>query len=125
MGQKVRFRASFLKKKFVLYFTKILFEVEVVLEIKVYPEMPRKKNKVVPESIRPVFQGTYLLGEITMMEEIRRVMSGEMCKFFDRMTRHFDRERFEDTEEKDKTNQRLAELQLEVQQPRLATKADV
>ena len=48
-----------------------------------------------------------------------------MDESFDRGTSRFDHERFDHTEEKSKTNQRLAGLQHEVQQPRLAVEPDV
>ena len=48
----------------------------------------------------------------------------DFSKSFDRWTSHFD-QRFEDMEEKNKKNQRLAELQHQAQQPCLAAEADV
>ena len=43
----------------------------VVLDVKVYPEMPQKKSKAVPEGNGPIPQDKYGLGGLTM-EEIRR-----------------------------------------------------
>ena len=54
----------------------------MVLGTKVYPKMPRKKSKAVPEVNRPVPQDTSgLLDEITL-EEIRRIMSEALDKSF-------------------------------------------
>ena len=55
-----------------------------------------------------------------MMEEIRRIFAGDLDQCFDRWTSYFN-QRFEDTEMKNKNNQRLAGLQHKAQQPHLAT----
>ena len=91
----------------------------VVLNVKVYPEMPRKKSKAVPEGNGPIPQDKSGLGGLTM-EEMRRLFSKELDKCLDEETSHFDL-RLEDTKEK-KTNQCLAGLEHEARQPRLATR---
>ena len=86
-----------------------------------YPEIPRKKSKPVPEANDPVPQDKPGLGSLTT-EETRRIMSEELNKRFDEWTRHFDL-RLEDNKEKN-TNRRSAGLEQEARQPRLATEAD-
>ena len=57
------------------------------------------------------------------MEEIGRIVTEDLDKYLDRWTSHFD-QRHEDTEDINRNNQRLAGLQHQAQQPRLATGAD-
>ena len=59
------------------------------------------------------------------MEELRRIFAKESDKRFERGASHFGHERFEDSEEKSKTNQLMVDLQRETRQPHLATEADV
>ena len=58
------------------------------------------------------------------MEELRRIFEEKLDIYFLKETSHFDHERFQDTEEKSKTNQHLAGLQQKARQSRLATEAD-
>ena len=56
----------------------------MILDVEVYPEMPRKKRKAVLKGSVPVPQDTSgLLGGITI-EEIRRIMSEALDKSFDK-----------------------------------------
>ena len=86
--------------------------------------MPRTKSKAVPGYYGPVPYDDYEVGRLTK-EELFRIVGEELDKRFDRGTSHFNHERFEDTEEKSKTNKRLAGLQHGAHQPRLAMEADV
>ena len=49
----------------------------VALDVKVHPEMPRKKSKAVPEGNGPVPLDKSGLGGLTI-EEIRRICSKEL-----------------------------------------------
>ena len=60
-----------------------------------------------------------------VIEKLFPTVAEELDKSVNRSTSHFDNERLEDKEEKNKNNQRLAGLQHLAQQPRLATEADV
>ena len=91
-----------------------------VLDIEVYPEMPRKKSKNVPEGNGPVPQDK---SGLLTMEKIRRTMSEVMGKSFDEWTSHFGL-KLEYPKEKN-TDNRLADLEHEARQPRLVTEADV
>ena len=59
--------------------------------------------------------------------EMYRLLAEQIGKHFNRMTSHFDHqdERFQESKENSNNNQRLAGLQHETHQPRLAAKADV
>ena len=86
----------------------------VVFGAEVYPNMLRKKNKAVPESNDPIPQDSYvMLGRITL-EELRRVMSETAGKALEELTENMRRE-----------NQRLASLEQDARQLRLAVEADV
>ena len=96
----------------------------MVLDVEVNPDMPRMKSKAGPECYGPVSPDDYEVSRLTR-EELFRIVEQEMDKTFDRGTSHFNYEIFEDTEEKSKTNQRLAsDLQHDARQPRLATESD-
>ena len=85
--------------------------------------MPRQKSKAASESNDPILQNKFGFGERTTAE-IFGVFAEELDRWFDINTSHFD-QRFEESKEKNKKNQRLAALQHEAQQSRLATKSDV
>ena len=79
----------------------------MVLDFEVYPKMPRKKSKAVPESTDPVPQDTSgLLGGITP-EEIRRTVSEALDKSFD----NFYGRKLENPKEMRATRQRSAGLE--------------
>ena len=82
------------------------------------------KSKAVPEGNGPILHNKSGLGGLTT-EELRRVFAEKLDIFFDRRTTYFDHDRFEDTEEKSKTNQRLTGLRHEARQSRLATEANI
>ena len=93
----------------------------VVLGAEVYPKVPRKKSKVVPEGNGPVFQdASGLLGGITL-EEILQIWSEVLDKSFD----NFCELDPENPKEMRATRQRLAGLEQDVRHPRLVTEADV
>ena len=85
-----------------------------------YYEMPRKKSKDVPEGNGPVTQDK---SGLLTMEEIRRIISEATEKYFDKWTSHYGLKP-EYPKEKN-INQRLAGLEYEARQPRLATEANV
>ena len=46
----------------------------MVLDVKVYPKMLRKKNKAVPEGTSPIPQDAYVMPGGITWEELRRLM---------------------------------------------------
>ena len=91
------------------------------LGVEVYPKMPRKKSKAVPEGSDPVLQDTSeLLSGITP-EEIRQIMSGALDKHFD----IFYGLKPENPQEMRAIDQRLVGLDHDARQPSLTTEADV
>ena len=84
------------------------------LDVDVYPKMLRKQSKAVPEGNGLTPQDAYvMLGELAP-EELRRVMSetiGKALKEFKEDVRRI--------------NQRLAIVEHDARQPRLAMEADV
>ena len=72
--------------------------------------MLRNKSKAVPGRYGTVLHDNYKVSRLTM-EELLQILAEEIDNFFDRGTSHFDHERFEDTEEKSRENQRVAGLQ--------------
>ena len=95
------------------------------LGAEVNPKMRRIKNKAVSKDNGPFPHDEPESYEPTMAVIYRLLKRGfeEMDKHFNEMTSNFDRQdkRFEDIE----NNQRLAGLQHQAQQPRLAVEADV
>ena len=86
----------------------------MVLGAEVYPEMLRKKSKAVPESNDLIPQDAYvMLGKIPLGES-RRVMSEAVGKALEELT-----------ENMRTANQRLACLEQNARQPRLAMGTDV
>ena len=83
-----------------------------------------RRARLVPEGKGPFPHDNYELGELTM-EKIMRIAAEESIKRFDIWTSRFGNERMEDTKEKNNSNQRLAGLQHQAQQPRFAMEADV
>ena len=95
------------------------------LGVEVYPEMPRKKSKAVPDGSGPVPQDTSrLLGGITM-NEISKVVSKVLNKSSDEWEKNLDR--MSEITDKMLTaiNQCSAGLEHDARQPRLATEAKV
>ena len=92
----------------------------------VNPKMPRTETKAVPEGNGPIPHDDYGSGEPIMAELYRVFKEGfyRMNKHFDIMTNKFDRHKIQRNEDK-RTNQRLAGLQHQTQQPRHATETDV
>ena len=76
--------------------------------------MTRNWSKAVPEGNGPILQDAYVLLGGTTLEDLRRIISDALDKTFDKPTENMRR-----------TNQRLAGLEQEARQPRLATEADV
>ena len=91
--------------------------------VEVCPKILRTKSKAVLKGNNYIPQDIFVFGGLTM-EEIDRVFAEELDKYFDRKRGHID-QRFENMEKENKNNQRLAGLQHQAQQPRLATEADV
>ena len=58
--------------------------------VEVNPDMPRKKSKAVPEDNGPVSLDTSGICGITM-EQIRRILSGALEKYFDELEKSLDR----------------------------------
>ena len=87
-----------------------LFYHTSVLDIEVNPYIPWAGSKAVPGRYSPVPHNDFDVGRPTI-EELHRIFAEELDKVFDGGTSHFDHERFEDTEEKGNTNQRLVRLQ--------------
>ena len=88
---------------------RIFYHTTGVLHVKVSLNTPRMKSKAIPGCYGPVPSDDYKVGRLTR-EELFLTVAEEIDKLFDRGTSHFDHERFDDTEEKSKTNQRLAGL---------------
>ena len=90
----------------------------VVLGAEVYPKMPRKKSKAVPEGNGPDSQDTSRSSG--RIKEIRRLMFEALDKCFD----NFYVLKSENPKEIRATDQRLAGLEHDAWQPRLAAEAD-
>ena len=71
------------------------------------------KARLSPGATAPFF--TMITNKSTHEGGITSFFAEEIDKIFDRGTSHFDHERFEDTEEKGRENQRVAGLQHESQ----------
>ena len=91
-----------------------------ILDVEVYPKMPRKKSKAVPVGNGSVPEDTSGIGGITM-EETRRIMSEALNKSFD----NFYGLKPQNPMEMKATDQLLAILERDAPQLRLATEADV
>ena len=85
--------------------------------------MRQTNIKAVSEGSGPVSQDKAEFGELTMAE-IHQVFAEELDKHFDRITSPFD-QRFGESKQNNKNSWRLAGLQHEPQQSRLAGIADV
>ena len=91
------------------------------LDANVNPKLPRAKSEAVSEGNSSIPQNKSGFGELTMVE-LYRVLEEEIDKYFDRMASQD--KRLEYMEEQNKNNQRVAGLQHQAQQLRLAAKAD-
>ena len=87
----------------------------MVLDVEVYPKMPRKKSKAVLERNGPVPQDTSGLKGGIIPEETRRIMSEALDKSYD----SFYGLKPENPKEIRATRQRLAGLEHGARQPRL------
>ena len=81
----------------------------MVLDVEIYPKMPRKKSKAVPEGNDPVPQDAYVMLDGTTLVELRRVMSEALYKAFDK---HFG-QKTENPEVMRATDQRSAGPELD------------
>ena len=88
----------------------------MVLDVEVYPKMPRKWSKAVPEDSGPGPRDKVGFDQITMTCLYRMIE-----ELFDKSDRKLD----ELTEKMRVTRQRLAGLEQDARQPHLATEADV
>ena len=88
-----------------------VYEHTSVLDVEVYPNMPRNWSKAAPEGNGPTPQDVYVM--ITW-EKLRRVLSESMGEAF----REFE-------EDLRRIGQRVASLEQDARQPRLAMEADV
>ena len=85
----------------------------MVLDVEVYPKMPRKKSKAIPEGNGPIPKDAYvIIGGITR-EKLRRVMPETMGKTLEEFKKDM------------KGQSCLASLKQDARQPRLAMEADV
>ena len=85
--------------------------------------MPREKSIAVPKGNSPVPQNTSEIGRITM-DKIRRIISEALEKSFDKLEKSLDRMSEITDRSLRATDQRLAGLEHDARQPRLATEAD-
>ena len=93
----------------------------MVLGAEVYPKIPWKKSRALPEGNGPIPQDTSeLFGGITQ-EEIRRIMSEALDKSFDNLSKL----KPENLKDMRATRQRLAGLEQDTRQPHIATETDV
>ena len=92
------------------------------LDANVNPKLPRARSEAVSEGNSSIPQNKSGCGELTMVE-MYRVLEEEIDKYFDKMTSQD--KRFEYMKGQNKNNQRVAGLQYQAQQLRLAAKADV
>ena len=93
----------------------------MVLNVKIYPKMLRKKSKAVSEGNGSIPQDAYVILSGITLDDLRRIMSEVADKVFDK---HF-RQKPENVEEMRATEQRSASLEQDAQKPRLAMEADV
>ena len=78
--------------------------------------MPRKESMAVLEGNGPIPQDTYVMAHRIILEDFRRITSEAMDKTLDK---HFG-QKPENPDELRKTNQRVASLEKDARQPRLA-----
>ena len=103
----------------------------MVLDVEVYPEMPRKWIKAVPEGNGPVPHHDEVGPDQPTMVDLYRMIKERFDRSdsnMDKMTSLFgrsDRKLDELTEKMRATRQRLAGLEQDTRQPRLAMEADV
>ena len=93
----------------------------MVLDVEVYPEMPRKESKAVPEGNGPIPQDAYVMLSGITLEDLRRTMSEAAGKVFDK---HFGQNP-ENPEEIKAKEQRSANHEQDARESRLAMEADV
>ena len=86
-----------------------LFYHSSVLGAEVSPKMQRNKSKAVPRFYDPVSHDDYVYSRLAI-DKLSLIVAEELDKSVKRSTSHFDNERLEDKEEKNKNNQRLAGL---------------
>ena len=58
----------------------------MILDVEVYPKMPRKESKAVSEDNGPIPQDAYVMLGGTTREELRRVMSETIGKALEEFT---------------------------------------
>ena len=96
----------------------------VTLGTERYPNMPRKESKAVPEDNGPVPQQEEFGSGQPTLADVYRMMKerfDQSDRYWDSMKTHFEKKLDELVE---MTDQRLASLEQDAQQPRLTMKAD-